>query len=219
MKIKSVIKLLILVALLAVSGSWYYFEVYSKQMSPINNNSSGIIQEETLVNGETIKSGIRELGELNTAEYYFSRTESVQNTKQLDLNSIGINFKTNIPLTTNSFTYSYDGEIKAGIDFSKVNVEVDDANKTITVSLPACAITNSVIDPDSYKLYSVNNNILNPISPDDFALSLSDLIHDEEDRAIEKGLLDRADKNAKELVEKFIKSYSKDYKVVIQRAD
>ena len=98
-------------------------------------------------------------------------------------------------------------------------MEVDDANKTITVSLPACAITNSVIDPDSYKLYSVNNNILNPISPDDFALSLSDLIHDEEDRAIEKGLLDRADKNAKELVEKFIKSYSKDYKVVIQRAD
>lgn len=216
MKIKNVIKLLLLVGLLCVGGSWYYFEVYSKQMNPINNNTDGIIKEETLVDGETITSGIRELGELNTAEYYFSRTESVQNTKQLDLNKIGINFKTNIPLTTNSFTYSYDGEIKAGIDFSKVEVSVDNENKTITVTLPASAITNSVIDPDSYKLYSVTNNILNPINPDDFALSLADLIHTEEANAIEKGLLDRADKNAEDLISKFVKSYAKDYKIVIK---
>ena len=31
MKIKNVIKLLILVALLGAAGSWYYFEVYRKQ--------------------------------------------------------------------------------------------------------------------------------------------------------------------------------------------
>ena len=86
MKTKNVIKLLLLTVLLCVAGTWYYFEVYSKQMTPIENGeNNGIIQEETLVNGETITSGIREMGELNTAEYYFSRTESVENSKELDL--------------------------------------------------------------------------------------------------------------------------------------
>ncbi len=216
MKTKNVVKLLLLVALLCVAGTWYYFEVYSKQMTPIENGENGgIIQEETLVNGETITSGIREMGELNTAEYYFSRTESVENSKELDLSKFGIDFKTKIPLTTNSFTYSYDGQIKAGIDFSKVEVEVDHETRTITVKLPETAITSSEIDPDSYKLYSVTNNILNPISPDDFALSLSDLIHQEEERAIEKGLLQKAQKNAEVLIRNFVKSYAEGYKITI----
>ncbi len=216
MKTKNVVKLLLLVALLCVAGTWYYFEVYSKQMTPIENGENGgIIQEETLVNGETITSGIREMGELNTAEYYFSRTESVENSKELDLSKFGIDFKTKIPLTTNSFTYSYDGQIKAGIDFSKVSVEVDHETKTIKVILPEAAITSSEIDPDSYKLYSVTNNILNPISPDDFALSLSDLIHQEEERAIEKGLLQKAQKNAEVLIRNFVKSYAEGYKITI----
>ena len=217
MKIKNVIKLLLLVAVLCLAGSWYYFEVYSKQMTPIDNENSGIIQEETLVSGETISSGIREMGELNTAEYYFSRTESVENSKELDLSQLGIDFKAKIPLTTNSFTYSYDGQIKAGIDFTKVTVEVDNEAKTITVKLPETTITSSEIDPDSYKLYSVTNNILNPISPDDFAVSLADLIHAEEDRAIEKGLLDRAQKNTEVLIRNFVKSYAEDYKITITK--
>ena len=218
MKTKNVLKLILLVAVLCIAGSWYYFEIYSKQKTPIENgDNSGIIQEETLVSGETISSGIREMGELNTAEYYFSRTENVENTKQLDLTSLGIDFKADIPLTTNSFTYSYDGEIKAGIDFTQVTVEVDNETKTITVKLPETKITSSEIDPDSYKLYSVTNNILNPISPDDFALSLSDLIHTEEERAIEKGLLQKAQKNAEVLIRNFVKSYAEGYKITIGR--
>ena len=215
MKTKNVIKLLLLVALLCIGGTWYYFEVYSRQMNPIENDNDGIIQEETLVSGETITSGIREMGELNTAEYYFSRTESVENSKELDLSKFGIDFKTKIPLTTNSFTYSYDGQIKAGVDFTKVTVEVDNEAKTVKVVLPETKITSSEIDPDSYKLYSVTNNILNPISPDDFAVSLADLIHAEEDRAIEKGLLDRAQKNAETLIRNFVKSYAEGYKITV----
>ena len=216
MKTRNVVKLILLVALLCIGGTWYYFEVYSKQMTPIENGENdGIIQEETLVSGETISSGIREMGELNTAEYYFSRTENVENSKELDLSKFGIDFKTKIPLTTNSFTYSYDGQIKAGIDFSKVEVEVNHESKTIIVKLPETTITSSEIDPDSYKLYSVTNNILNPISPDDFALSLSDLIHAEEERAIEKGLLKKAQDNAEVLIRNFVKSYAEDYRITV----
>ena len=105
MKIKNVIKLLLLVAILCIGGSWWYFEVYSKRVDPMATDKEGIIQEEMTVLGETLQSGIRELGELNTAEYYFSRVETVESTKKIDLTSIGINFIHDIPLTTNSFSY------------------------------------------------------------------------------------------------------------------
>ena len=77
MKIRNVIKLLLLVAVLCIGASWWYFEVYSKRTDPISTDNEGIIQEELTVLGETLESGIRELGELNTAEYYFSRVETV----------------------------------------------------------------------------------------------------------------------------------------------
>lgn len=213
MKIKNVIKLLILVALLGAAGSWYYFEVYRKQPITIEEDEGIIIHETELLN-ETLSSGIREMGELVTAEYYFTSSETIQDQKVLDLTSLGINFKHDIPLTGHSFTYSYDGEIKAGIDFSEVEVAVE--GDTVTITLPKAMIISSAVDPDSYKFYEIKNNILNPISPEEYAISFADLIHNEEQKAIDKGLLERADKNAVDLIRNFVKPYTNGYKVVIK---
>ena len=220
MKIKNVIKLLLLVAILCVAGSWWYFEVYSKRTDPISTDNEGIIQEEMKVLGETLESGIRELGELNTAEYYFSRVETVESTKKLDLTSIGINFIHDIPLTTNSFSYSYDGEVKAGIDFSQVKVEKDVEKKQLTVILPQAKIVSSIVDPDSYVFYEVKNNILNPIDPKDYAVSFAELIHAEEEKAVEKGILKKANENAVKMIRNFVGSYaSGDYKITIKTGE
>ena len=220
MKIRNVIKLLLLVAILCVAGSWWYFEVYSKRTEPISTDNEGLIQEELTVLGETLQSGIRELGELNTAEYYFSRVETVESTKKLDLTSIGIDFVHDIPLTTNSFSYSYDGEIKAGIDFSQVKIEKDVEKKELTVILPQARILSSVIDPDSYVFYEIKNNILNPIDPQDYAVSFAELVHAEEEKAVEKGILNKANENAVKLIRNFISSYvSGDYKIIVKTGE
>ena len=220
MKIRNVIKLLLLVAVLCIGGSWWYFEVYSKRVDPMATDNEGIIQEELTALGETLQSGIRELGELNTAEYYFSRVETVESTKKIDLTSIGINFIHDIPLTTNSFSYSYDGEIKAGIDFSEVRVEKDVEKKQLTVILPQARILSSVIDPDSYVFYEVKNNILNPIDPQDYAVSFAELVHAEEERAVEKGILDRANENAVKMIRNFVGSYaSGEYKITVKTGE
>ena len=220
MKIKNVIKLLLLVAILCVAGSWWYFEVYSKKVDPISTDNEGMIREELTVLGETLQSGIRELGELNTAEYYFSRVETVESTKKLDLTSIGINFVHDIPLTTNSFSYSYDGEIKAGIDFSEVQVEKDFEKKELTVILPQARILSSVIDPDSYVFYEVKNNILNPIDPQDYAVSFAELIHAEEEKALEKGILNKANENAVKMIRNFVGFYASDeYRIIVKTGE
>lgn len=220
MKIKNVIKLLLLVVILCFGASWWYFEVYSKRTDPIVTDKEGIIQEELNLLGETLESGIRELGELNTAEYYFSRVETVESTKKLDLTSIGIDFVHDIPLTTNSFSYSYDGEIKAGIDFSEVKVEKDFEKKQVTVILPKARILSSVIDPDSYVFYEVKNNILNPIDPQDYAVSFANLIHAEEEKAVEKGILNKANENAVKMIRNFVGSYaSEEYKIIVKTGE
>ena len=156
MKIRNVIKLLLVVALLCVGATWWYLQVY-KKLEPISigQDDQGIIQDDLTVIGETIESGLRQIGEMNTAEYYFTRTETVEDSKKLDLTSIGIDFVTNIPLTSNSFTYSYDGNIKAGIDFTEIEVSIDKDAKTITVLLPKSRIMSSEVDPDSYKFYEI----------------------------------------------------------------
>ena len=211
MKTKNVIKLIVLVALLCIGATWWYLEVYTK-LKPVSvtQDNEGLIQDDLAVIGETIQSGLRQIGELNTAEYYFTRTETVEDSKKLDLTSIGINFIADIPLTSNTFTYSYDGNIKAGIDFNEIEVNVDKEAKTITIMLPKSRIMSSAVDPDSYKFYEIRNNILNPISPEDYAVSFADLIHKEEERAIKEGLLDKADTNAQKILKNFISSYNSD---------
>ena len=218
MKMKSVIKLILVVALLCAGATWWYLEVYRK-LEPISvdQDNSGIIQDDLAVIGETIESGLKQIGELSTAEYYFTRTETVEDSKKLDLTSIGIDFITNIPLTSNSFTYSYDGNIKAGIDFAEIEVSVDKDTKTITVLIPGSRILSSEVDPDSYKFYEIRNNILNPISPEDYAVSFADLIHKEEERAVEEGLLEKADVNAQKILKNFISSYNSDaYSITVK---
>ena len=218
MKKKNVIKLVLIVALLCIGATWWYLEVYAK-LRPISvdQDNSGIIQDDLALIGETIESGLRQIGKLNTAEYYFTRAETVADSKKLDLTSIGINFVADIPLTSNSFTYSYDGSIKAGIDFSQIEVSVDKEAKEITVLLPKAEITSSEVDPDSYKFYEIRNKILNPISPEDYAVSFADLIHKEEERAVKEGLLDKADANAQKMMKNFISSYNSDsYKITVK---
>ena len=215
MKKGNVIKLILVVALLCIGATWWYLEVY-KKLEPISveQDNHGIIQDDLALIGETIESGLKQIGELNTAEYYFTRTETVEDSKKIDLTSIGIDFIADIPLTSNSFTYSYDGSIKAGIDFAQIEVNVDKDAKVITVLIPKSRITGSEVDPDSYQFYEIKNNILNPISPEDYAVSFADLIHKEEERAVKEGLLDKADDNAMKILKNFVSSYSSDSYVI-----
>lgn len=216
MKIKNVLKLLILTIILCLAGSWWYFEIFSKNNPISTKDDEGIIQDDIALLNETISSGLKDMGELVTAEYYFSSSETVQGVKVLDLTSLGIDFKTNIPLTGNSFTYSYDGEIMAGIDFKEIEINIDKDNKTINIKLPQAKIISSSVDPDSYKFYEIKNNILNPINPEDYAVSFADLIHSEEEKAIEKGLLDKAIKNGQTIIRNFVKAYTEGYKINIE---
>ena len=169
-----------------------------------------IIEKEVVISGQTIQSGLRTIGELASSEYYFTHVSSVENAQTIS------GFK--IPFTTAKAIFSYDGLIKAGIDFNELLVSKDDDAKTITVTVPHAKILSSEVDPDSFCLWDEKTNIFTPFTVDDYNTSFSDMLAEEEQKAIERGLLTKAEENAILMIRNFMSaSYNVgDYEITVQ---
>ena len=164
-----------------------------------NQGFSLVTEEETVVL-ETVQDGLKAMGELVTEEYYFTDIITYS-----DLNRfLGIK----LPWTETSYIASYDGVVRAGIDFAAVKVAAEqrDDGVHLTVTIPKSKIQSTEIDHDSFVLYSEKNGLGNPLSASDFNQSLTELEHDAQKNAVDKGVLTRADEQAKLLVERFIQS-------------
>lgn len=155
-----------------------------------------IITVEKEISSEVLQDGVRELGLLVTDEYYFTEVVSYSSIKKL--------WKIDLGITESSYLASYDGVVRAGVDLSDASIEKNDVQKRITVTLPAAEITSIDIDPETFQLYSEKAGLGNPISAEDFNNSLVELEATARDKALERGLLDRADENAKALVRNVI---------------
>lgn len=166
-------------------------EVKTPQFQPITM--------EKVISAQVISDGLRELGKLVTEEYYFTDVLSYSSALTL--------FQTiHLPFTTTSFLVSYDGVVTAGVDFEKIEIAKDEEAKCITVFLPAAEIMNVDIDPESFVLHSEKSGLGNPISVADFNQSLAELEGSAREKALEKGLLTRAEENAERVIAHFVDS-------------
>lgn len=158
---------------------------------------------------ETLESGIREIKQLNTAQYYFSTKQDVSNVKTIEDVIPFIRLKYEIPGTGKSFSYKYDGHVNGSIDFSKAKVSKE--KNTIYIVLPKATASDVVLDSPC-EFFEINNNILNPISPEEMMISEEMLKETELNNAIQKGLLVDAEKNAKTVILDFLKLFKKELK-------
>lgn len=158
-----------------------------------------IIKEEVEVSSEMIAEELQSIGELATYEYLFTEVMNSSNTKT-------INGKFNIPFTTTSFIYSYDGVIKAGIDFTQITVEKSDNEKRITVCLPEAKILSCELDFDSFKIYDEKTSIFNKLTLSDVNASLVELENSATEKALSKDILKKATRNAEKMVGEFLRS-------------
>ena len=89
---------------------------------------------------------------------------------------------------------------------NQVIIEVDKSGKKIFVSIPSASILSYEVDNDSVELLDEKNNIFNRISVDDkidFDASTEEAI---KNRAIENGILEKAQKNAEDILTRLIQS-------------
>ncbi len=160
---------------------------------------------------ETIEDGLNNMGILITQEYYFTQVETYTKEKKI-LNFIN---------SESGFSYSYDGKVTAGVDFEKIGLEKDDNQKVIVVSIPDSTIQTVDIDTDTFKIYSEKESLWNPIKMEDYNMSLNDFENAARQKALESGILDRSDEQAKNLITNFIRNFPafNEYRIEFKMGD
>ena len=148
------------------------------------------------VESRNIAFGLKDMGELVTQAGYFTNVQSSTSTRQL--------FGMDIPFTTSKYIYSYDGVVKAGLDFAGIEVQVDDANRTVTVRLPEIEILDVNIDNDSLKIYDESQSIFTPLHISDVNEAQIELKEQVRQTAIDNGILEEAEKNARTIISGFL---------------
>lgn len=167
--------------------------------------------EPTRVTSDLLTSQIQDIHELATVEYGYTNMGKYENQTTF--------YGWKVPFTTKRFIISYDGKIKAGIDMSKVDINIQ--NQIIQIQLPQSQILSHEIDLESIEVFDETHNIFNPIHITDYNQFSIDQKNEMEKKVIEKGLLDQANDKAKETIKTFLTSSFDldDYQIEFQVGD
>ena len=141
---------------------------------------------------DIVYSKIENIAELATVEYLFTDAAKFSDSKQIK--------SWNIPFTEKSFIMRWDGVIKAGVDLNLVSIEVNEAAAEITVFVPKAEILSYEIDQNSIEILDEKDNIFNNISVEDKVKFDTETQKAMEERAIENGLLEKAQANAETIL-------------------
>lgn len=148
------------------------------------------------VNTETIREGLSNMGLLITQEYYFTQVEKY--TKEMKIFYF-------IP-SLSEFMYSYDGAVMAGVDLTNATIQTDEDKKKIIVDLPESEIQSVTIDKSTFKIYSEQESLWNPLKLEDYNISLVEFEETAKQKALDSGIIERSDKQARSIVMEFIGS-------------
>ena len=148
------------------------------------------------VSAKVTALGLRNIGELATQAGYFTSVQTIRKSRQV----LGIE----VPGTQSNYVYSYDGVIKAGLDFEDVDVQVDDLNHVIRVTLPEISVLSTEIDENSFVLYNDGSNLFTSLKLSEVNQSLGELKKKARESAIGNGLLENAKSNAQLLIRGFL---------------
>lgn len=139
-----------------------------------------------------IKSELSEISELMTYEYTYTGTASITDYRETPL------LGWNIPLTGHEIKMTYAGTIKVGYELKDMEIDVDNNRKVITVSLGAQVVDNNL--PEESVETIEKNNLANPIRSDEVTNRLAEIKEQEYAEAIEKGIEEKAEENAKAVI-------------------
>lgn len=148
---------------------------------------------ERTIDSTTIGGEFNDIAQLATEEYVYS---SVGKFDDEGLRLLNVR----VPFTGKNFLVSYEGKVTAGIkDAGQITVDVDDAAKTLTVRLPRAEVLDSTWTEGSSQVWDQTMNPINQIKVEDVTEFVDSRREVEKQKAIDGGLLDRAQTRAEEL--------------------
>ena len=161
-------------------------------------------------NNKATELGFKDIGELATQQATCAIVKTTGGSKDL--------FGVEIPFTQTKYIYSYDVNIKAGLDFGDITWDANNADKQIVVYLPKTRVLSSELDTKSFKVYHEQDSVFTYITLDKRNKDLESLKTEAEKTSIKNGLLTKATSNAKTILKSFFaKEYNlKTWKIVFK---
>ena len=144
---------------------------------------------------DTIEEQVAEISEASSVKYSYSNVVTYEDNKRIS----GLN----IPFTRKSFIIKYRGYIKAGIDLSKVAIDLVDT-KIMRIVSAKPSILDNVIEEEGVYTYDEKDSVFNKLSFNDLYEVLIEEKKDMEKEAIENGLLNEAEENIRKMLTTFL---------------
>lgn len=139
-----------------------------------------------------------DVGKLVTQEYYGTIIKDSEKDRKL-FNIFSI------PLTKSRLIFSVDVKVTAGLDFGKISYDKIDEN-TLKIKLPKAEIFENFIINNTQQVYEDTESLFSNINEKERNDLRNEIIEEGEKKAKELGLLDKAEANAKNIIEKMVKS-------------
>lgn len=150
-----------------------------------------------------IEETMTQISELATMSFEYTNHKTVTDTRKI--------FGFDIPGTTKTVDIVYSGVIKVGYDVLDIPCEVDEAEKTLTFTLPQPTVLDNYIILDTLQCTD-GNNILNPIGSEDIIGYFGEIEAEELARAEENGIYADAEEQMKSIITHYFADFP-DYTV------
>lgn len=144
-----------------------------------------------------VEEQVMKLLDLSTVKYNYTNVVAYKDNKKLKDMSI--------PFTNKGFLIKYNGYIKAGVDLSTAEVDVQD-KKDVEITLDKPTIFDNVINEEDAYIYDEKESLFNQLKIQDLYDVLVKEKENMEKEVIEKGILKEAEVNAEEILRSFLTS-------------
>lgn len=168
-------------------------------------------QTAPVITRKSLEEELSALSELVTQKYWYRNATQKEDAKKWLWGA-------DVPFSNREFVALYDGYITAGIDLKEVGLDVDETTKTITVTIPESKIFDHNIPQETINVVVAKDGLFNPIDFNDYNRFISGEKEVMAETAIGKGLLEEADKEARQVLEAFLKTIPgvDRYKIIFQ---
>lgn len=146
----------------------------------------GGIQKAVELDAMVLENRISQISELASVSWSYTNMAQFESSNEF--------YGMALPFTTKKFILTYDGEIKAGVDLRKAQVDL--SGTKVTVRLPDAEILSHEIDESSVEVFDETTSIFNPFTVEDFTAFQADQKAAMEKKALAKGLLEESRKKA-----------------------
>lgn len=193
---------LVLVCVLAI-GSAALFAAYKKGVNENKIIQRPIVCYEDIEEISFQEAAIKEIGQIHK-----------------NMNVLGKDVDT--PLTSSDYIFSYNAVIKAGYDLKDIKDDGgNEANQTITVTLPKPVIFDAYLDEKSYEQYWEGEKITANVKLSDFNEEKKDMLKEARQASIKGGLYKKTADHAKVVITDYIHSLKgyENYNVVFKEVN